>query len=258
MNVVDMSTHQKTEEACIPEGWQRTVLSDIATINPRRTKPEAEDSDVSFIAMGDVSEDGRVICTQVRNYQEVSKGFTPFVDNDVLVAKITPCFENGKGALVANLLGGVGLGSNEFHVVRVRPELADPAFIHFHTRSDDFRRRGERSMVGSAGQKRVPAEFLRAYPVALPPLSEQHKIAAILTAVGDKLDIIARQIEATQALKRALMQTLFSRGAGTQDAGGHWVPHKEFAEIGTSRYPTTWRWVRLGVIAPIIRRDASV
>lgn len=240
MSTVGKPGYKDTEIGWIPADWQQSTLGNAAYINPSRTKPESDDSDVSFLAMGNVSEDGQVTDRQVRSYKEVAKGFTSFIDNDVLVAKITPCFENGKGALVTNLLGGVGFGSTEFHVLRAMQDHSAPAFLHLHTRSDRFRRMGERNMVGSAGQKRVPAEFLREYPVALPPLPEQQKIATIFTAVDDKLDIIARQIEATQTLKRGLMQTLFSQGVGTQDADGRWVPHAEFKDCEVGKIPVNW------------------
>lgn len=240
MSMVGKPGYKKTAIGWMPENWQPSTLSSLAEINPGRVKPESDESDVSFLAMGDVSEDGRIITKQQRAYRDVAKGFTSFADNDVLVAKITPCFENGKGALVSELLGGIGFGSTEFHVIRANPDLAAAAFLHLHTRSDSFRRLGEKNMVGSAGQKRVPTEFLRQYPVPTPPLPEQQKIAAILTAVDDKLDVIARQIEATQTLKRGLMQTLFSRGVGTQDAQGRWVPHTEFQNTELGEIPAGW------------------
>ncbi|OLL33744.1 hypothetical protein BTH42_00240 [Burkholderia sp. SRS-W-2-2016] len=242
----------------VPVDWRVSKLSDIADINPGRAKPDSENDEVSFLAMGDVSEDGRVIGRQIRNYQDVAKGFTSFVENDVLVAKITPCFENGKGALATSLLSGIGFGSTEFHVIRAKKGHALPSFLHLHTRDESFRRSGERSMVGSAGQKRVPADFLREYEIGLPSIPEQQKIAVILTAVYDKLDVIARQIEATQTLKRGLIQTLFSRGMGMQDAGGRWVKHDSFRKVGSQTYPASWQWVRMGVVAPIVRREVEV
>lgn len=227
-------------------GWRWSTLGELSQVNPPRANPESDEAEVSFLAMGDVSEDGRIRNLQARRYSDVAKGFTSFIDDDVLVAKITPCFENGKGALVGGLLNGLGFGSTEFHVVRARHELALPAFLHLHTRTETFRALGERSMVGSAGQKRVPAEFLRAYPVALPPVLEQERMAAILTALDDKLDVIARQTEATQTLKQGLMQTLFSRGVGTQDADGRWVPHAEFKDSELGKIPVTWEAAPLG------------
>jgi len=258
MSLVGRPGFKETEVGWIPEDWQPSTLGSAAHINPNRTKPDSVDDEVSFLAMGDVSEDGRVMARQVRVYKDVAKGFTSFIDDDVLVAKITPCFENGKGALVTNLLGGIGLGSTEFHVVRARPDRATPAFLNLHTRSDAFRRLGERNMVGSVGQKRVPAEFLREYPIALPPLTEQQEIADILSAVEDKLNVIARQIDVFRSLKQGLMQTLFSRGVGTQGASGEWVPHAEFKRISSQSVPVLWNARRLGEIAPLIRRPVEV
>ncbi len=242
----------------LPENWRLSKLSDIADINPGRSKPKTHDGEVSFLAMGDVSEDGQVTGRQIRNYQDVAKGFTSFVENDVLVAKITPCFENGKGALATNLLNGIGFGSTEFHVIRAKDGCALPSFLHWHTRDESFRRSGERSMVGSAGQKRVPADFLREYEIALPPIREQQKIVAILTAVDDKLDVIARQIEATQTLKRGLMQTLFSRGMGAQGADGLWVPHAEFKDSELGRLPVSWKARPIGSLFDVVERAVKM
>lgn len=249
MSVAGEPGYKETALGWIPENWEATQLASVAEVNPSRTKPRSDTDDVSFLTMGDVSESGRVISKQVRPYQEVAKGFTSFIDGDVLVAKITPCFENGKGALVSSLLGGIGFGSTEFHVIRAFPDSVIPTFLYLHTRADVFRRLGEKNMVGSAGQKRVPAEFLRQYPMVLPPLPEQQKIAAILTAVDDKLDVIARQIEATQILKQGLMQTLFSRGVGTQDATDRWIPHTEFKDSELGPIPALWD---VGVIADYV------
>lgn len=248
MSVAGKPGYKETALGWIPENWDFTQLASVADVNPGRTKPLSDADDVSFLTMGDVSEDGRVISRQVRLYQDVAKGFTSFIDGDVLVAKITPCFENGKGALVSSLLGGIGFGSTEFHVIRAFPDSAVPTFLHLHTRTDVFRRLGGKNMVGSAGQKRVPTEFLRQYPIAIPPLPEQQKIASILTTVEEKLDVISHQIEANQALKQGLMQTLFSRGVGTQDATGHWLPHNEFKESELGEIPGGWLITTLGDI----------
>ena len=258
MSVVGKQGYKETEGGWIPDSWRITTMENIAIINPSRTKPQSEEGDVSFLAMGDVSEDGRITNRQLRSYREVAKGFTSFIDGDVLVAKITPCFENGKGALVTGLLGGVGFGSTEFHVVRAKGDQTAPEFLHLHTRSDRFRKLGERNMVGSAGQKRVPTDFLRKYPIVLPPLPEQVKITAILTAVDDKLDVITRQIEATQALRCGLMQTLFSRGVGVQEADGRWVPHAEFKDSTLGEIPVGWEIGVVGTYVSALRSGVSV
>lgn len=162
----------------LPKDWQWSRLSEVTEINPLAPRLPP-DSPVSFIAMADVSEQGIVHGRDERTYREVRTGFTAFKNNDVLVAKITPCFENGKGALVRNLVNGVGFGSTEFHVLRPG-KLINPQFLFIHTRTEPFRRYGEANMVGSAGQMRVPASFVRDWTIPLPPLAAQQRIADIL------------------------------------------------------------------------------
>jgi type I restriction enzyme S subunit len=163
-------------------------IGDIAEINPKTDINLSGQSKVSFLAMQDTSESGEVVALQERNFSEVSKGYTRFAENDVLVAKITPCFENGKGGYAKGLLHGVGFGSTEFHVVRATPGKADARFLHHLTRSEAFRRAGEGSMTGSAGQKRVPVDFIKEFPIFIPPLPEQKKIAEILSGIDKAIE----------------------------------------------------------------------
>lgn len=194
----------------IPAEWAVERIDAIASINPTRTKIDDESLDVTFLGMADISEDGKLIRQHTKTYAEVSKGFTSFVDNDVLVAKITPCFENGKGALVDGLANGIGFGSTEFHVIRADSKILDVRFIHAHTRTRKFRLLGERNMVGSAGQKRVPTEFIKSFLIAVPSLGEQQKIADILDAVDAKAENLIAKHTHYQTLKRGLMQKLLT------------------------------------------------
>ena len=142
-----------------PSGWEVKKLNELCEINPKKpSKPS--DELVSFISMSQVSEDGQIISTETKTYDEVSKGFTSFKDKDVLVAKITPCFENGKGALAHTLVNGIGFGSTEFHVLRAK-ENTDPKFIYYLTRTDAFRAKGTMNMQGSAGHRRVTTDFIQ-------------------------------------------------------------------------------------------------
>jgi type I restriction enzyme S subunit len=129
----------------------------------------------------------------------------------------------------------------------------DWSWLYYAISSFDLRKLNEASGVPSLSRS-----SLEALDVATPPLPEQQKIAAILTAVDDKLDLIARQIQATQTLKQGLMQTLFSRGVGTQDAAGECVPHTEFKRISSRTVPVAWNARRLGEIAPLIRRPVEI
>lgn len=192
----------------VPNGWEVKKLDEICKINPRKPS-EPEDSFVSFISMSQLSEDGRIISKDTKNYDEVSKGFTSFKDNDVLVAKITPCFENGKGALVNNLINGIGFGSTEFHVLRAK-KTSDPRFIFYLTRTNAFRARGTMNMQGSAGHRRVTTDFIKVYKVPTPPLPEQQKIAKILTTWDKAIDSTERLIDNSKQQKKALMQQLLT------------------------------------------------
>lgn len=125
------------------------------------------------------AEDAKVTEAMDRPYAEVRKGYTSFESGDVLVAKITPCFENGKIA-EAVLPRQFGFGSTEFHVVRPIPGALDGRYLHHFLRQARIRVEGERRMTGSGGQRRVPEDFLAQLAIPLPPLPEQRRIAAIL------------------------------------------------------------------------------
>ncbi|WP_286796647.1 restriction endonuclease subunit S [Psychrobacter sp. UBA6291] len=191
-----------------PSGWEVKKLNELCEINPKKpSKPS--DELVSFISMSQVSEDGQIISTETKTYDEVSKGFTSFKDKDVLVAKITPCFENGKGALAHTLVNGIGFGSTEFHVLRAK-ENTDPKFIYYLTRTDAFRAKGTMNMQGSAGHRRVTTDFIQIYKINTPPLPEQQKIAKILTTWDKAISITERLIENSTQQKKALMQQLLT------------------------------------------------
>ncbi|MDQ2769390.1 MAG: restriction endonuclease subunit S [Bacteroidota bacterium] len=184
----------------LPAGWKEAQLSEIAQINPGRSFDLPDDAKVSFLAMPDVTEEGRIINRQEKTLAEVKSGFTHFINGDILVAKITPCFENSKGALVHGMTNGVGFGSTEFHVIRpIDP--ADREFIFYHTTSHEFRVRGELHMVGSAGQKRVPADYLREYTFGFPPAEERRRISETLRTWDEAIALQTRQL---QQLKRRL------------------------------------------------------
>ena len=188
----------------VPNGWEVKKLGELCSLNPKKpSKPD--DGVVSFIAMPQLSESGKVISTKKKPYDEVSKGFTSFVDKDVLVAKITPCFENGKGALVDNLENGIGFGSTEFHVLRAK-KGTHPEFIYYLTRTKELRVKGEMNMQGSAGHRRVTTDYFNAYKVVTPPYSEQRKIAKILSTWDKAITTTEKLIETSKQQKKALMQ----------------------------------------------------
>lgn len=192
------------------KNWRLVRLGDVVDLNPR--KPAApEDGRVTFLPMEAVSEQGRVDVSRVRLYSEVCTGYTGFKDGDLLVAKITPCFENGKGALLTDLTNGVGFGSTEFHVLRPKG-LIEPRLIAQVLQSREFRRRGAAEMEGSAGQKRISTEFIKSFKFLCPvERSDQLEICDLLDAVDRIEHLFERGKEVLMLEKRALVQRVLGQ-----------------------------------------------
>jgi type I restriction enzyme S subunit len=167
-------------------------VAEVAVVNPKPTRIPSKADIVAFVGMADLdAEAATAVDSEQRRYAEVATGYTPFERGDLLMAKITPCFENGKiGQAVTSTQFAVG--STEFHVLRPRPErLSDRYLLHFLRRSD-VRRYGEARMTGAGGQRRLPARFLDELTIPLPPIEEQRRIAAVLDA-ADALRARRRQ-----------------------------------------------------------------
>ena len=170
-------------------------LKEICIINPKKNLASkfTNDIEVSFVPMSSVSEQGDIDVSQRKNYSEVRKGFTYFAENDVLFAKITPCMENGKGAIATGLINGIGFGSTEFHILRPIKNITNPYWIYVLTSFKSFRKLAEVNMTGSAGQRRVPATFLKDYEVRLPPIELQNEFASFVQQV-DKSKVVNASI----------------------------------------------------------------
>ena len=160
--------------------WPMVKLGDVCTINPRLPKNANPEQEVTFLAMAAVSEKGEISSQETRILHETKKGVTYFERGDVLLAKITPCFENGKATLTNNLNTQIGFGSTEFHVLRAFPDLILPEFIFYLVWNERFRIAAAKEMTGSAGQKRVSTDYLKEYKFYLPSIFEQEKIVAAL------------------------------------------------------------------------------
>jgi len=190
------------------DSGQPTLLSEIAEVNPSSKSKCKDEELVSFITMADVSEDGEIINQQSKMYGEVKKGYTVFQDGDILFAKITPCMENGKGALALNLINGIGFGSTEFHVLRPM-DSRDTAFIYFLTMNKNFRQQARRFMRGTAGQLRVPKDFLDEYVLdCLPKVTLREEMGRRLIEVNSSYLEQKRSIEKAKIVKAELLQKL--------------------------------------------------
>lgn len=175
-------------------GWGLVSLGSVCLINPKKSQDSrlVANLSVSFVSMPAVTEHGEIDATEKRKYDEVKTGFTYFAENDVLFAKITPCMENGKGAVARGLHNGIGFGSTEFHVLRPLKGVSDPQWIYTLTIFPQFRYDAANNMTGSAGQRRVPASFLESYRVAVPPIDLQEQFAAFVTQ-ADKSKYVAQK-----------------------------------------------------------------
>lgn len=185
----------------IPEHWEVKRLKDVAKINPSK-KQDLKESDLNvvFLPMEKVHEDGTIDCVMRRPVADLWNGFTYFERSDILVAKITPCFENGKGALLTQLETNFGFGSTEFHVLRA--VSVNSEFLYFVTRSELFMKIGEAFMVGAAGQKRVPTGFVSEFTFPFPPTIEEQQ------GIVHKIETESIRIETQIARTRKLIDLL--------------------------------------------------
>lgn len=157
--------------------WETARLGDICELNPRKSEVKDFEGDVSFAPMAVISDTGMYFSAQEKKtLKEVYTGYTYFRDNDVLLAKVTPCFENGKSGLAKNLENGIGFGSSEFFVLRANPDRVLPEYIYYIINSNRFISEGTPQMTGTGGLRRLTKDFVLNYPVSLPPMDDQRKI----------------------------------------------------------------------------------
>lgn len=175
----------------------------------------SEDDEVSFVPMESVGIDGGLSLLQSKLLAEIGNGYTEFQDGDVVVAKITPCFENGKAALVSGLLNGLAYGTTELHVLRSGHSL-ERRFLFYVCISSLFRKLGESEMYGAGGQKRVPPEFIQNFNMPLPPIAEQQAIADFLDRETGRMDLLIEKkrklIERLKEKRTALISRTVTRG----------------------------------------------
>ncbi|EGO6545871.1 restriction endonuclease subunit S [Escherichia coli] len=184
----------------LPEGWVLSTIGEVCDLNPKHK--HADDLDVGFMPMSNVPTDYLGICSyETRKWKDVKKGFTQFANNDVIFAKITPCFENGKAAVINDFPNGYGAGSTEYFVLRSVGNLVNPYWFLALVKTKDFLINGALNMSGSVGHKRVPKEFVEKYKLPIPPLAEQKIIA-------EKLDTLLAQVDSTKARLEQIPQIL--------------------------------------------------
>lgn len=191
------------------KGWGITTLGQCCELNPKRPKGLNDDLRVSFVPMSSVSENGQINCSDIKLYKDVKKGFTYFAENDVLFAKITPCMENGKGAIAEGLSGGIGAGSTEFHVLRPIKGKSNSFWLYTITMFEQFRQTAKKTMTGTGGQLRVPIGFLDNYPITLPPIELQNQFEMFVRQTDQSKSQLQQALSELMATyKRILAENL--------------------------------------------------
>lgn len=200
--------YMQTEIGMIPEDWEVQDFGSLfqSTVSKKTIKPGTL---VSFVGMQDVTERAQLADQHLIPIENVRSGFTYFERGDVLIAKITPCFENGKGCHTELLHSDIGFGSTEFHVLRAN-DISDSRFIYYWSNREVFRKSLESEMVGSAGHRRVPLSAISNYQIPVPPKAEQTAIAQALSDVDALISELEKLIAKKQAIKTATMQQLLT------------------------------------------------
>jgi type I restriction enzyme S subunit len=211
----------------IPAHWETCKIKHIAVFNPSRSESAAlrlSDESVSFLPMECITTDGKLQNVGSRNVSEVWEGYTYFRRNDVVMAKITPCFENGKGGLLNALPTDIGFGTTEFIVLRAAARRVQPAFLAKLLSLKTFRALGADAMTGAAGQQRVPLDFVKNFRIALPSLNEQDQILSALETATAEQDAAIERIRSEIALVREYRdRQITDVVTGQVDVRG-WVP----------------------------------
>lgn len=245
----------------VPEHWSVKRLRFVAKMNPPKSEVSAlpPETMVSFLPMEAIGDDGSLVLEAERPLQEVLTGYTYFRDGDVTIAKITPCYENGKGAVMDGLRNGVGFGTTELIVVRPEQRETVAEFLHYMFVSQPFRQKGESHMYGAGGQKRVPDAFVEDFAAAIPSLLEQRQVVDFLDRETARIDaLIAEQRRLMELLKekrQAVISHAVTKGLNPdvpmKDSGIEWLgevpahweitPVKHLAKMASGGTPSKER-----------------
>lgn len=194
----------------LPKGWAQAPISRVAFVNPRHPRDLEDSLEVSFAPMACLSESSPTMERLThRPLGQVRTGFTHFAEGDVLFAKITPCMENGKGAIAIGLKNDLGCGTTELHVLRPTAAI-DANYLYHFSHQPSFRRSAEARFTGSAGQARVPVAFFDEAEIPIPPLAEQRRIVAKLEALLAKVDASRERLERIPVILKRFRQAVLA------------------------------------------------
>ena len=267
----------------IPENWIWTKLHSVVSINPSKKRIDDVDPNaaVTFVPMAAVDDiSGEITAALQRPLIEVKTGYTQFIEGDVIFAKITPCMENGKAAIVKETINGIAYGSTEFYVLR--PLGIDASLLYFFVRAQSFRNEAKQVMSGAVGQQRVPKAWLEQHPIPLPPLTEQQRIAEKLESLLGKMQEAKALLDEIPEILRNFRQSVLAAaclGRLTEDwrkehrnvesaaelvhkiysnkLNDETLPKDFLLQDDEGALPGKWIRVRLGSLSQLITKGAS-
>lgn len=219
----ELTAKWRKQHSVSMDSWEEKRLGKVCKINPSKinTKNLSDDLEVSFFPMASLSEiTGEIVGPEIRTLGKVKNGFTNFSEGDVVFAKITPCMENGKSAIIGKLINDIGYGTTEFYVLRCGEELSNK-YLHHIVRSKKFRDEAKQNMTGAVGQQRVPKKYMEDYTLNLPTFSEQTEIVRIID------DLLAKEQQAKELaentiakidlIKKSILARAFRSELGTNN-----------------------------------------
>ncbi|MCC0769942.1 restriction endonuclease subunit S [Bacillus pacificus] len=193
----------------IPEHWVSMRLKNAILLNPNKSEVDLNSNrKVTFVPMENIIEPGKIDVSLEKELSDVYSGYTYFKDEDIVMAKVTPCFENGNIAIANNLVNEVGFGTTELHVLRAREKQCNK-FYYYLVQSEPFKQEGISMMYGVGGLKRIPTDFVSNYKFAAPPLDEQIEIANYLDSkciqISNLKELINIEVEKLKAYRQSLI-----------------------------------------------------
>jgi type I restriction enzyme, S subunit len=242
----------------LPDSWLMGAIADLVDVG---SKNQCDDSTVvGFVPMNRMGKSFRHTPTfEARKWSEVKKGYTHFADGDVLVARITPCFENGKAGIARGLPNGMGAGSTEYVVLRPKAGVATAEYVLARLKTDEFLSKGAHAMTGAVGQQRVPKAVIESYPVPIAPFPEQQRISLKLTALLADVDACRERLDRVPQILKKFREAVLEAAVSGRLTEKWREANSAPRDLGSTRsnesddqpfpLPETWHWSRLSAVS---------
>ena len=221
----------------VPAHWQLLRIKNIAELNPSKSQvDDKKHLECSFVPMEKLKTDSLEL-DEVRQVSDIFDGYTYFQDEDILMAKVTPCFENKNIAIAKNLINGIGFGSTEIYVLRVSIKVLN-TFLYYRLQDEGFMASGISAMSGAGGLKRVPADVVANFSLGLPPINEQKEIVDSVRKVATLFDDLnSRAVDAIGLLQERRTALISAAVTGKIDV-------RDWQPSSTSTQPKAAAWVQ--------------